>query len=159
MSSCYDLMYLAHKFYTVSFCTQLFSKGKKKNPSAKTGETNCKACLVLARMVEENTIKAIFLLLVGGIQINKKLDGIRVVMQVINIFKALGSLWLKLSAKGYSININHKQGPSVSRTVSLAPLLTAFKKEGIKKKLPGDIVEGNKLWGKGKHDLIQVQGL
>lgn len=58
----------------------------------------------------------------------------RVVMQVINIFKALGFLWLKLSAKAWSININHKQGPSVSRTVNPAPLLiAAFKKEGIKK--------------------------
>ena len=134
MSNCYDLMYLAHKFYSTSFCTQLFSKRKKKNPSAKPGETNYEVYLFLARTREENTTEAISLLLVEGIQINQKLVRMRVVMRVINIFKALGFLWLELSAKGWSININHKQGPSVSRTVSLAPLLiVAFKKEGIKK--------------------------
>lgn len=37
-------------------------------------------------MVEENTTEAISLLLVEGIQINKKLDRMRVLMQVINIF-------------------------------------------------------------------------
>jgi len=120
-------------FYVTTFYTQLFSNRKKKNPSAKAGERNYKAYLVLARIAEENTSEATFLQLVGGIQINK-LGRIRVVMRVINIFKALGFLWLKLPAKRWSVNINHRQGPSVSRTVSLAPLLVvAFKKERIKK--------------------------
>lgn len=90
MTNCYDLVDLAHKFYTTSFCTQLFSNRKKKNPSAKPGETNYKAYLVLAMMVEEDTTEAIVLLLVGDIKINKKLNRIRVVVQVINIFKLLG---------------------------------------------------------------------
>lgn len=82
-------------FYATSFCTQLFSK--VKNSSAKTGKTSYKAYLVLARMAKENKTEAIFLLLVEGIQINKKLDIMRVVIQVIHMFKALGFLWLNLS--------------------------------------------------------------
>lgn len=48
-------------------------------------------------MAKENKTEAIFLLLVEGIQINKKLDIMRVVIQVIHMFKALGFLWLNLS--------------------------------------------------------------
>lgn len=79
MSNCYDLVYQT-KFYIKSFGTQLFSKRRKKNPSAKPGETNYEICLNLARVVKENTTEAISLLLVEGIQVNKKLDGMRVVM-------------------------------------------------------------------------------
>lgn len=43
-------------------------------------------------MVEENTTEAISLLLVEDTEINKKLDRMRVAMQVINGFKALVSL-------------------------------------------------------------------
>lgn len=53
--------------------TWLFSKVRKKK-STKLGKTNCTACLVLAGMVEKNKTVAVFLLLVKGIQINKKLE-------------------------------------------------------------------------------------
>lgn len=89
------------------FVLLLFSKRKKKNPSAKPGETNSEISLILARMVKENTTEAISLLLVEGVQINKKLDRMRVVMRGINIFKALGFLWLSLSAEGWRVYINH----------------------------------------------------
>lgn len=71
------------------------------------------------------------------VQINEEPDRVRV---VINIFKALGFLWLKLSAQGWSINMNHKHGAPVSRTVNLAPpIIVAFQKEGINYKLPDNL--------------------
>lgn len=112
------------------FVLSYFQKEKRKNPSAKPGETKNKVYLSLAGMGEENKTVAISLLLVEGFQINKKRDRMRVVMQVINIFKALGFLWLELSAKGWSIVINHKQGPSVSR--HLFSLLRLKRREGKK---------------------------
>lgn len=126
MSDCFDLMYLAHKFYATCFCTQLFSKLKKKNLSAKPGETNCEAYLVLARIVEEYTTETIFLLLVGDIQINKKLDRIRVMMQVINIFKALelfGSNFLQEGGVLTLITSKDLQSPGLSAWHLLSLLL------------------------------------
>lgn len=49
-------------------------KVRKKKSSTKPGKTNCAACLVLAGMVGKNKTVAVCLLLVRGIQINKKLE-------------------------------------------------------------------------------------
>lgn len=70
-------------------------------------------------MVEENTTEDVSLLFVEIIHINKKLDRMRVLMRVINIniFKALGFLWLKLSGKkgGVSTLIKSKDQLQSSR--------------------------------------------
>lgn len=51
------------------------------------------------------------------------------------------------------MNINHKQGPSACRTVSVAPLpIVAFKKEGIKQ-IAGTL-QRVKGWGRGQRDLL-----
>lgn len=77
-------------------------------------------------MVEENTTEDISLLFVEGIQVNKKLDRMRVLMRVIHIFKALGFLWLKLSGKkgGVSTLITSKdlQSPELSAWLLLSSL-------------------------------------
>lgn len=72
---------------------------------------------------------------------------------MINICNALGFLWLKLSEKGWSICINHKQGySSPGLSASQAPLLSVtFEKERIKTNYLVALRAGdNNLWGEGK---------
>lgn len=110
-------------------------------------------------MVKENTTEAISLLLVEGVQINKNLDRMPVVMWGINIFKTLGFLWLSLSAEGWSVYMNHQHpSPGVP-----AWHLTLFCIKKERKNWAGDPAGALKRvtgWCEGQHDLLlQVWGL